>query len=351
MKRLSTRLSALTLATAILCSAFSPASAEPAANNLKVAGTWGYLNIWKEVEKPFWATTLKKATNGKLTVDAKPMTELGLKGFEVMRMLQLGIFDAAHGIISYLGEDTVAEGSDLAGIVQNWEQARAVVKAYRPILEERFAKSYDAKLVGIYPFPSQLLYCNKPVQSLADLKGKKVRSYSKSMSDLLKGLGATPVTIAFGEVVPALQLGTVDCAITGTLPAYASGWGKVTTHLVRLNTGYAFAYAAISNKTWARLDKETKTIISSNAGSMTERAWKIARRDDDLGVACLTDGKCTIGKNAKLKNVILNDADKKLLAKALQNSVLKSFAKRCDNNCITQWNKTIGAAANLKITK
>ncbi|MWB77957.1 transporter [Pseudooceanicola sp. 216_PA32_1] len=341
-----------TCQVAVLTSAlFAAPLAAQEAVNLKVVGTWGYLNTWNQVEKPFWTEELKAASNGKITVEALPMTEVGLKGFEVMRMLQLGVFDGAHGIISYLGDDPVAEGADLAGVVQTWDEAKAAVAAYEPVLAESFDKTYDAKLLGVYPFPSQLLYCNAPISGLADLKGKKIRSYSKSMSDLFTGLGATPVTIAFGEVVPALQLGTVDCAVSGTLPSYTSGWGEATTHLVRLSTGYAFSFAAVSKVSWDRMDEETRDIIASNAGAMIDRAWEIGQKDDEMGIACLTDGPCEVGDPAGLVDVALSDADRAQLADVLQATVLESFGARCGAACSATWNETIGRAVHLTIAE
>ncbi len=341
------------LMTAALCSVLGATAtfAETEPQHLKVVGTWGYLNTWPEVERPFWEETLNEASGGNLTVEASPMTELGLKGFEIMRMMQLGIFDVGHGIISYLGDDAVAEGADLAGIVQNFEQAEAAADAYSPVLAESFAQSYDARLLAVYPFPSNLMYCNTPVSTLSDLEGLKIRSYSKSMSDLISGLGATPVTIPFGEVVPALQLGTVDCGITGTLPAYTSGWGDVTTHLVRISTGYALSYAAMSNSAWDRIDEGTRSLIMDNVESLSDRAWDVAKRDDAAGIACLTDGPCSHGEPAGLVNVELSDSDKETLANVLAGSVLGSFADRCDDGCILRWNDTIGQVTDLAIAQ
>ena len=46
-----------------------------------------------------------------------------------------------------------------------------------------------------------------------------------SQGDLVEALGGVGgVTIPFAEVLTALQRGTVDCGITGTMPAYKAGW-------------------------------------------------------------------------------------------------------------------------------
>ena len=72
------------------------ASAGLDTKEFKVVGTWSFLDHWKEREGPFWNEKLSKLSGGKLTANAKSQTELGLSGFEIMRLMKLGVFDAAH---------------------------------------------------------------------------------------------------------------------------------------------------------------------------------------------------------------------------------------------------------------
>ena len=55
------------------------------------------------------------------------------------------VFDVAHGVVGYIsGEDPIVEGVDLSGVIQNWDDARASMEAYRPIIAERFEKKRGA---------------------------------------------------------------------------------------------------------------------------------------------------------------------------------------------------------------
>lgn len=329
----------------------TPATAADEKINLKVVGSWGNLNNWLKIEKPFWTEQLKAASGGKVTADATPMTEIGLKGFEIMRLLQQGVFHVGHGVISYLSDDPVAEGIDLAGVMQDWTVARKVTDAYRDTLAESFNKSYDAKLLGIYPFHSHMIYCRKPVTSIESLKGLKIRSYSKSLSDLISGLGATPVTVAYGEVAPALQLGTVDCAVSGNFSAYTSGWQEVTSHLYKLRLGFALSFVAINNATWAKLDEKTRAFLVDGVRTKLEQpAWDLMSTEDARGVACLTgNGECPDGKPGKLVEVDLSASDKAALKAAVEKSVLDTYGKRCGAACVKRWNETVGKAAGVTI--
>ena len=132
----------------------------------------------------------------------------------------------------YIAEDATVEGVDIAGVAKTFDQARKTVDAYAPILNATFEKKYGARAMNYYIWPSQMFYCNSAIKGLADIKGKKVRVQGTSQGDLVEALGGTGVTIPFAEVVPALQRGTVDCGITGTMPAYKAGWHEVTSHVL-----------------------------------------------------------------------------------------------------------------------
>ena len=86
------------------------------------------------------------------------------------------------------------------------------------------------KLLGIWPFGPQILFCKKPITKLADLKGMKVRVYDQNLAKFIEIVGGTPVPVSFSETHQALSLGVVDCAITGPSSANSSDWPEVTTH-------------------------------------------------------------------------------------------------------------------------
>lgn len=313
-------------------------------NQFKVVGTWGNLSNFQKHEGPFWNQTITDKSGGAITAQASPLTELGLKGFEVMRLLKLGVFDFAHGVIGYVAsEDAVFEGVDLSVIAQDIDTAREITKVYRPVLEEAFAKTYNAKLMLMYPFPSQMLWCNTPVNGIGDLKGKKIRVYSTTLGDFVEGVGGTSVTVPFAEVVPALQKGVVDCGITGTMPAYRAKWHEVATHALALRVGWGISFGAMSMKTWNRLDDKTKALLTEETVALEDRMWTETGREDEMGVICNTNtGDCTEGKPGNMKLVTPTDADKAARKAVMNDFILKRWAARCGEACVAQWNGTVG---------
>ena len=318
--------------------------------NFKVVGTWGNLSNWQKHESRLWNEEIEKASGGAWSAQASPLTELGLKGFEVMRLLKLGVFDAAHGVVGYVAsESAVIEGVDLSTLVQDWDTMRKVADSYKEIVDAEFQKTYGAKLIALYPFPSQMLFCSKPIENINDLKGKKIRVYSTTLGDFVEGAGGVSVTIAFAEVVPALQKGVADCGITGTMPAYRAKWYEVATHAYLLRVGFTMTFGAVNLKTWNKLGPDGQALLMKEAKAFEDRAWAETIREDEMGIICNTgDGECTEGAPGSMKKVVPSESDLKAREKILKDFVLARWAKRCGPDCVKQWNGTVGKIVGIE---
>ena len=352
MARMKWMAGALAVAVSLLAGS---ATAEIEKREFKVVGTWGFLDHWKEREGPFWKERLPKLSGGRLTANAKSQTEVGLSGFEIMKLLRLGVYDAVHGVTTYVAQDSPAiEGADLAGTIQNIDTYRKALESYEPIIAREFEEKYKAKLLMLYAWPSQQLWCNlgdKSITSLSldQLKGKKIRTYSTTLGDFIEGVGGSAVTIAFAEVVPALQKGVADCGLTGTLPAYNAKWWQVVTHNIRIRLGYASSFLAMNLKTWNGLSKEAQKIIEDELKVLTEEMWVATRANDQRGMDCNANGPCDLGDPGGMVPIEPSDADKAKLADIVQNVVVKRWAKRCGTQkCVDEWNDTVGKFANMK---
>lgn len=189
---------------------------------------------------------------------------MGLKGPEVLRLMGQGVMEIGATVVAYLAADDPAnEMIDVAGLLPDVVTARKVTDAVRPVYEKLYRDKFGVELLGFGTYPAQVFYCNGEIKGLADIKGKKVRAAGRSQSELVAALGGTPVTLAFGEVVPALQNKTVDCAIAGTLSGNAAKWHEVTTHLLALPVSWGQIGYAVNAKTWNGWDPKLRSFIDT----------------------------------------------------------------------------------------
>ncbi|OED40900.1 transporter [Chromatiales bacterium (ex Bugula neritina AB1)] len=316
---------------------------------IKAVGTWGNLTNYSKHEGPFWNALIGEASKGTIIGEIKPMTELGLKGFEIMRLVKNGVFDFAFGLPGYVAaENAVFEGADLSSLTQDIETERKVAEAYFPTMEKNFQEIYNAKLLMLYPFPSQTLWCNAEVNGLADLKGKKIRVYSTSLGDFVEGAGGVSVTVAFGEVIPALEKGVVDCAITGTMSAYKANWQQVATHAYTLRVGWGLAFGAMNLDKWNSMSAEQQATLSAEISSLNERMWAETATEDEVAIACITGGTCEIGEKGAMTLVEPSTEDLKKRDQIASDVILARWAERCGEECAENWNNTVGPILNLE---
>lgn len=336
-----------TAAIFALTSSVSMAADKPV--SIKAVGTWGSLTNYQKHEGPFWNDKIAEASGGSIIGDIKPQTELGLKGFEIMRLVKNGVFDFAFGLPGYVAaENAIFEGADLSSVTQDIVTQRKVADAYFPTLEKAFEEIYNAKLMMLYPFPSQTLWCNGEVNGLADLKGKKIRVYSTTLGDFVEGVGGVSVTVPFAEVIPALEKGVVDCGITGTMSAYAAKWQQVATHAYTLRVGWGLAFGAMNLDKWKSMSADQQALLSTEINALNDRMWAETATEDEVAIACITGGQCDIGEAGAMTLVEPSEADLKTRDQIANDVILARWAERCGAECAANWNDTVGALLGLK---
>lgn len=342
-----------TIATALLIAgAAGMAGAQDLpATQLKVVGLQSHLNSFKNGEKPFWEEHLPKASGGRITAQLTALDINGLRGPEILRLMRLGVIDFSSGVISYMSGDTPAfEGIDLAGLTPDMATTRKAADAYRPVLSRIMEREYGAKLLMLFPSPPQVQWCRSEVRSAEDLKGKRVRVFNKSMSDLMTGFGATPVTMPFGEVAAALERGAIDCAVTGTLSGNTNKMHEVTKFMLTLYSGWAMHFHAVSLASWNRLPPSVQAFLQKELDAFNERLWSVVAEEEQDGINCsIGKDPCKYGFKGNMTLVNPTAADAAKARQIVSSTILADWAKRCGGPCVREWNDSMGKVLNIAL--
>ena len=317
--------------------------------NLRTIAYTSNLYLWFDVEKKFFEQDLPAASGGRVRIEAMPHDLAGIRGPEVLGLLQNGTLQLASQNLSYMaGDDPRFEGIDLAGFAITTEAVRKATEAYRPVLQRVALEKFNTRLLGIAPLPRQVFWCRIPITGLADLKGKRVRVFNATLSDFMAGVGGTTITMSFVEVVPALQRGLADCAVTGTTSGYSAKWPEVTSHLYPLTVGWSMVFWAANETTWRGLPAPVQAFLAEQYRKLEASAWEAQAKYDAEGVACATTGPCTLGQPGRMTLVPVSAADEAERTRILNATVLPNWARRCGRACVEEWNATVGAALGLR---
>jgi TRAP-type C4-dicarboxylate transport system substrate-binding protein len=342
-----------TLVAAAAVLAFSSTAEAQEPLKLRVAGNLLATGlIQQKKEQPFFEN-LAKTTGLPLDVDYKPMDVVGIKDAEGLRVLKSGLFDIVTLRIAQVSRDEpFLLGADLVGLNPNYEVARKVVDAYREDFDKRLQERFNGKLLGIWPFGPQVIFCNAPISGLADLKGKKVRVYDQSLAKFIEQIGGVPVSISFGETQQSLQRGVVDCAITGPSSANSAGWPEVTTHFMPLGFQIALNAYAMNLNTWKKLTPEQQGKLTSAFKQLEDDIWTYSKELFDDAVRCNVGKEpCTTVKKFKMTEVPVTETDLKMVQDAVETVSFPAWSEVCNKSfagCGDLWKKRLGPIAGVK---
>lgn len=157
---------------------------------------------------------------------------------------------------------------------------------------------YDARMLGVGRLGGYNLMLSKPITSLAELKGMKIRA--PQIEGCIAGLshfGAIPTPIPFNEIYLALQQGIVDGVLTALSPGVAGKFFEVAKYVVEADFGYALDKQIIANAAWDELGAERQAILQDSFTAMEETdyfAASITGKENDIKTWVAANGEDAI---------------------------------------------------------
>jgi TRAP-type C4-dicarboxylate transport system substrate-binding protein len=317
--------------------------------HLKVVGGLGQTVQYTNFEEPFWSKELAERSDGRITAEVTPYDQDGLSGADLLQLTRLGAITIGDVPLAQVAsEDPEVAGVDLAGLNLDIESLRHSVDAYQSVLADIYRERHRVELLGVWTNPAQVVFCNRPIKGLADLKGLKVRVASAMHADFVEGLGGVGINIPYDGLMDALRKHVVDCAITGAISGYKIGLPTVTDYVSSVTVSWGPNILIANHDAWRRFDPSARGFLTSQINGLGDKLWQDADRETQEGIACLTGGPCTAGPAAHMTLVPTTDADRALVHKTLLDTVLPRWAARCGDQCVANWNQTIGRLFNLK---
>jgi len=139
--------------------------------------------------------------------------------------------------------------------------------------DEEYRKDFKTQFLGTYSLTDYYFQCKKENHSLADFKNKKIRGFA-GWSDLIRAMGAVPVSISANEMYEALERGTIDCATHSITNQRTRSLGEVAHYVVLDSLGGFMGGSAIniSLAKWKKLTPAERTTILKNVPELVSDA-------------------------------------------------------------------------------
>lgn len=199
-----------------------------------------------------------------------------------MNMLEIKYGVSDIGLISPIytkgGTHLIRTQAGFYGGVQNIDDQVQIYKCLEAASPQLQQELSGLKVLAVQGgnFP-EVLTINRPIKSLEDFKGLRLRVQSEA-TEILKQLGADPVNMPMGETYSALAKGIID-GVVGSVDALASlHFAEVAKHFthIKFSRG-AYPARAISLKKWQMLSKEHQAILEAS-----QTIWENALKHEIL---------------------------------------------------------------------
>ena len=210
------------------------------------------------------------------------LTEQYSKGRLKVDVVVGGVLGGERDVAEGIQIGTV-DGAILGGILQNFDPAMSILEFpflfknddhVRAVMEGPVGEKIRSRLIAktgvrilshVTRTPRELT-TKKPVKSLADIKGMKIRvPEMEAHLETWRALGATPTPLAFTEVYTALQLGTVDGQENPLGVIYANKFYEVVDYLAITDHLVGFMMIVMNDGKFNKLDPSLRQALGQAA--------------------------------------------------------------------------------------
>jgi len=255
---------AVVLAVVLAC-ACAPAQAQQKTYLMKISTPTVHdvPNVWLDG----YAAMLEKDSGGRIKPQIYPASQLGAIPRQI-EGAQFGSIQCVQIPPEFMvGLDSRFQVLAAPGLVDSDAQGQRLASdpAVRKLMLGLGANK-GLHGVSVWYATPNVLISRTPLRNLADFKGKKIRVFASPFQTVaFERLGMTPVALTLGDVLPALQTGTIDGAITGIGPIVKFRMFDAAKYVTQINQPAIFLIEEVNEKWYESLPKDLQQIVDADA--------------------------------------------------------------------------------------
>jgi TRAP-type transport system periplasmic protein len=218
-----------------------------------------------------YAAAVERDSGGRIKGEVYPASQLGSIPRQI-EGVQFGSIQCA--VIPpefFVGVDERFEVMAAPGLVDSLEHALRLSQD-PSVLKLMLGLGANKGLHGVGMFATQMssIASRTPIRDLADFKGKKIRVFaSKFQTTAFSRLGATPVAMSLGDVLPALQQGAIDAAVAGLTVYTNFHYQDAAKYVTETNQPAVFIVVEVSKSWYQSLPKDLQEIVDRDGAEQS----------------------------------------------------------------------------------
>lgn len=280
-----------------------------------------------------FAKLARDYSKGSIDITVHPGGSLGFKGPELLKSVkdaQLPMSDILMGVVA--GSENVFGLSSLPRLAGSFSEAKALYDDCKP-LYEKAAMKWNQKFLYAAPWPPSGLVTKEAVNTAADIKGLKTRTYDKNGANFLRELGGSPLSLPWGEVYSSLRTGMIDSVLTSAESTKNGKFWEVLAHFSNINYAFPLNMVTINLDYWKSLSKDQKTAMLKAAAETETNQWSQSETKTMEALAVIKENGFTISEPSPALSLEMDKAAAKIVdefasnADAATKAILKKHTK------------------------
>lgn len=304
--------------TALTAAAFAVAATAASAEKWDMPMAYSATNFHSMTGAEF-AKCVTKGTGGALEIVTHPGGSL-FKGGEIKRAVQTGQAPIGERLLSGHQNENALFGFDsVPFLATSFEDSVKLWDAAKPEMIA-LLDSQNLHLLYSVPWPPQGLYFKKEVNSVADMKGIKFRSYNTATGRLAELTGMLPVQIEAAEISQAFATGVAEAMVSSGSTGYDRKVWESLTHFYTVDAWLPRNYVIVNKDAWDGLDDATRNVLNGCA-SLAEYAgyWRSVQYTE-FTLSELAKNGMTVGPAGDKLQAELREIGETMTAEWLQNA-------------------------------
>ena len=256
---------AIPVIAAAVASGAPPASAQEYTLRLHSFGSPTSLDHTAHLDP--WAETIEEESGGRIAVEVYPAMQLGGRASDLVQQMEDGVVDIIWTLPGFTpGRFPAAQGLELP-FMNTGKSATMSPAAMEFILGHLDDEFEGIKVIAVHATDGALVHTiDEPIETLGDFEGKRLRVAGRFIGEAVKGLGATPVGIAFPEVYEALSRNQVDGMLINWAITQPMRFYEVTNYHTDEPLYQSMLMTLMSQDSYDALPEDLQAVIDQNSG-------------------------------------------------------------------------------------
>lgn len=203
---------------------------------------------------------------------------------ETIESLQAGRFDGGSVVLTnYAGNYPLWTLSEVGFVLDSFDEYAQMMRGQPgEYISEDFEEETGLNhLGGTVAWTTNAVFTNDPLETLEDWDGLRIRSASLESEHTIGALGASSVTMPFGDVYTALERGTIDGFQTAMNAALSINPWEVTEYLNAWPVAEGGVFPAVTQEALDELPDDVRKQVEDVFSEFEEVAWEATRADDE----------------------------------------------------------------------